>query len=149
MSPRLRFTIAGRKACVTRNALRRFVAIMSSNIASVVFANGAIAKAPALLMSTSTGPKWLATIRAILATDFSLPTSQGNISTVAPSLRHSPATACRFFSLRATSARRAPGTSAAKVLAMAAPMPCEAPVIRMTGAFMKESPRNTPNTQKE
>src|SRR5262245_45295091 len=95
-SPDFRFSIAGRKADVTRNALRRFVASIASNVARLVFANGAVANAPALLMSTSTGPKCRATVFAILATDLSLVTSHGKISTVAPDFRHSPATADRF-----------------------------------------------------
>ena len=45
MSPRFRFSIAGKKADVTRNALRRLVAIMSSNAATLVLANGAMVKA--------------------------------------------------------------------------------------------------------
>jgi len=132
-SPRFRFVIAGRKAEVTRKALRRFVAIMSSNAAALVFANGAMMNAPALLMSTSTGPKCLPTARAIAATAFSLVTSHGKSSTSAPSFRHSRAVARRFGSLRSTSASRTPGSSAANTCAMAAPMPCEAPVMITTG----------------
>src|SRR6478735_6623099 len=46
ISPCLRCSIAGRNACVTRNALRRLTEIISSNWPIVVSANGAIVNAP-------------------------------------------------------------------------------------------------------
>src|SRR5690606_22977856 len=49
------------------------------------------------------------------------------------SFAHARATAPSLRSFRATSARRTPRSSRANTFAIAAPMPCDAPVMRMTG----------------
>jgi len=89
---------------------------------------------PGVLMSTSTGPKCLPTARAIAATAFSLVTSHGKSSTSAPSFRHSRAVARRFGSFARHQRQPDARQSAANTCAMAAPMPCEAPVDENEGA---------------
>ena len=139
-SPRFRLTIAGTNARVTKNALRKFVATIRSNSATLVSKNGAIANAPALLISTSTAPNRSVTAAVIAATDASSLTSHAKISTAAapPPARfaHARATVFSFFSFRATSASCTPRTSWAKTRAMASPIPCDAPVMSTTGFFM-------------
>src|SRR5262249_20904941 len=102
-----------------------------SKAAAVVSRNGAAAKAPALLTRTSTRPKRFPTAAASAATAASSATSAGNTSATAGAQVR--ATARRFRSFRATRARRAPGTPRATARAIAAPMPCDAPVTITTG----------------
>src|ERR1700677_3548415 len=56
MSPRLRRTIPGANAWVTRKRLRRFAESIRSKSATVVDRNGDPKYFPALLTSTSAGP---------------------------------------------------------------------------------------------
>src|SRR5579885_795681 len=132
-SPRPRFTIAGTKARETRKALRRLAASMASNFSTGVWRKGAPKKRPALLIKTSTPPNFFRTAAAMASTAAASVTSQGKISTASAVFSQARATVRRFFSVRATKASRQPGAPRAKVWAMAAPMPCDAPVTRTTG----------------
>jgi hypothetical protein len=133
--------MAGTKAFETRNMLRRLAAMSSSNSSVVISRNERPTNRPVLLMRTSARP----TAFAAAATDSSLVASHTTTRERAPSLSQAAATRLWFFSLRASRARLTPRTSRANSRAMAAPFPCEAPVMTTTGVGMgREGRAGTP-----
>ena len=113
------------------------VATIRSKSFTFTSANGAPAKTPALLMSTSTAPKRLATASAIKFTETSLVTSHSNDSAFSPDFAQAFATACRLATFRATSASRTPRISRANVRANAAPFFGPIPTTTHTGLAMR------------
>ena len=121
------------KAWETKNRLRKLTFHNRSRSVTFMVKKSVGSNLPALLINTSTCLNRFNTAAVISLTADSSLTSQRKVSTFAPNFAQAVAVLVRFFSLRATSAKRTPLISFAKTLAILAPIPWEAPVMRTTG----------------